>query len=581
MVSPKAFDNEQMRRDKERSMRIWIGFIIIIFSCVSLAQVANLRQEQSLVDRIATLPLPGAFVQTVRFSLRAHTQIDAIVYGNREIGYFSSKNFARDSSGISLTFIPPTYRHEIEFSLIEAGSQRPVSLGRRLFKNPLAGGFDGGIHVRMPLSVPFVIMDWSFAVRVPGLQTAPIVINRLGEVIWMFRRPDGRQRMADAFEVLDDGRFIFVNQYDSSDFVMTDSFGKILINFEFQDKKLPGNSHTIQYLADTNELLYLSFDCRELSRREEFVPLFRGLQGWFRLFTLPRRTYRGSKLLRLSLDTFQVREIWNSFRDFSPGRFPSLAVGGLTPADHSMDAASAEDYLASAFSAVPEVTWYDWPKKYCNVDWTHENSAQYVPGKGYLISIRNLNKIILLDEDGRMKWTIGEGPANDFRFARDGSGFSLQHSAHFLPDGRVALYDNHSAYRGQSGIRYGNRVMIVNPAKPGQIRPDVSVLMPTSHSDVRGSIMPLRNGHLLSYSAGNPGNRTHFFELDPVTSRFTGWMQVDLYMGLKGFEAKPVYSFAGDRWLTTDWQSPESKQRSPSKGDPFADSSAKYLQFSY
>jgi hypothetical protein len=76
-------------------------------------------------------------------------------------------------------------------------------------------------------------------------------------------------------------------------------------------------------------------------------------------------------------------------------------------------------------------------------DYDHPNSLHIDANGDYLVSFRNLDALFLVDRDsGAVHWRLG-GKRSDFTFADDPlDGFSGQHDARFLSDGRLLLFDN-------------------------------------------------------------------------------------------------------------------------------------------
>ena len=76
------------------------------------------------------------------------------------------------------------------------------------------------------------------------------------------------------------------------------------------------------------------------------------------------------------------------------------------------------------------------------VDYVHGNSIDADPEGNLMISSRHLDEVTKIDRDtGEMIWRLG-GRNNQFTFANDPIGFSHQHSARFLPNGHITLFDN-------------------------------------------------------------------------------------------------------------------------------------------
>jgi hypothetical protein len=504
--------------------------------------------DNPVFKKLHSMKLPQPFVRRERFGLKSNRRLPLeVIYGNSEIGFFSTKNFRVERKSVILTFIPPSYRKPIQFAAIFRDGEGWIKmhLGERRYIHPLGHDLEKFVDVKQTPSFPFVLINWQFG------KVFPVVLNRLGEVIWIVDTASpADDKSSIAYDILENGDFLFL-RVDNTSLFQISSFGEIKAAMFFGDPKinLP-SSHTVQYLKDTNEILFLSYESREIPWWKDFIPLFTGPSGWLRLLTLPRRTYRSGRLIQMSLKDFSYREVWNSYKTFSPNQDRSLAAGFFAMADRFQDARDEEEYL-DLLKDRNYSGWYGWPSLFANSEWTHENSARYIKGKGYLISIRNLNEIILLDDNGNLKWRMGEGRKNhDYYFERSrGDSFSMQHSASFLKDGRILLYDNHTPYRGLTGDRHGNQLMILDPKTPGPISPAWTFLLPNPHSAVRGSAEELKNGNIFAYTAGNPGLPMEFWEIEPKSSTVAGHIELITGAVMRGNEAKPFYGFAGDVYL--------------------------------
>lgn len=75
-------------------------------------------------------------------------------------------------------------------------------------------------------------------------------------------------------------------------------------------------------------------------------------------------------------------------------------------------------------------------------DYAHANSISQDTDGHLLISFRHMDAVYKIDHNsGQVIWRLG-GRSSDFTFPNDPEGFSGQHSARRLPNGRLGLYDN-------------------------------------------------------------------------------------------------------------------------------------------
>lgn len=514
------------------------------------------------------IKVPAAFVRAESFASRNEKAV-SIVYGNSKIGFFEQKNLEVGASNVRIKLIPPTYLFPISFTLKYENQQGEIksrSLGSRKYNYPFAKPEGFNVTSMGKLSFPFVLVN-GISGNANHEIYVPMIVNKLGEIVWAYYR-DGEKKHTNRRAVLSttdhNGNYMFLKRAEETEFLRLRFDGTILTDLDFRARDLPPNSHNFKYLPASNELLYLSYDCRQLPWYKEFLPFFSGPIGWWRLLTLPRRSYEGGRLIRLDLSTLKYREIWNSFQNFSPEKNPSLFSLPHFETDRFQDVTRADQYeeIIKEKSLLSE-----WVKT-CHVDWTHENSLDYKPGKGYLISIRNLNKIILVGEDGRLVWSIGEGPENDYFFGAGGSGFSMQHDARFLENDDILLFDNNTFYRGYTGPRLFNRLMVLRlPAQKGLIEPLESIRIPTFQSLIRGSANILPNGNFFAYSPGNIGMPEMLQEITR-TGKFAGGIRIHYVSINHGIQAKPLMAIGDEKLLPSENLNPVPPQAESPEFNP-------------
>jgi Arylsulfotransferase (ASST) len=82
------------------------------------------------------------------------------------------------------------------------------------------------------------------------------------------------------------------------------------------------------------------------------------------------------------------------------------------------------------------------PFSRATIDYVHGNSLDVGPHGNILLSSRHMSEVTKISRaTGDLLWRLG-GKNNQFRFINDPVGFSYQHDARWLPDGRITLFDN-------------------------------------------------------------------------------------------------------------------------------------------
>lgn len=510
---------------------------------------------------------PLVFVKTESFALPRGARNPTVAYGNEEIGFFLQRNPAVRNGRVEITLVPPTYRRPISFELrYEGADGRPLRsrLGERRYTSPSKINFQTPAKVVGRFSFPFFLVNAVLG-RTEEEQFAkqavfvPAIVNRFGEVVWYSSRKADVSVRSILMEPAGNGRYYFLKRDRHSELRYIDYTGKVLREVDFQKAGLPPNSHSFKLLPETGELLYLSYDCRELPWHKEFAPLFSGPAGWWRLLTLPRRSYRGGRLIRLKVETGEAKEIWRTHDHFSPSEFPSLYSVGGQATDRFQDARTAEQYRQFLL----ERGWFSSWGEFCDVDWTHENSVDYRPGEGYLISIRNLNLLVFVREDGKLAWKLGEDPRAEYRLPSE-QAFSMQHSASFLPNGDILLYDNNAPFRGSLGRRRNNRIMVIRkPGAPGLASVAFTAPLEAPQSLIRGSSSALPNGSYFAYIPGAPGTREVVVEVNPARPTPMPRLEFGGDVGIRGIEAKPLFAIGTEELLHEE--SPKARAPSPAE----------------
>src|SRR5690606_10934139 len=89
------------------------------------------------------------------------------------------------------------------------------------------------------------------------------------------------------------------------------------------------------------------------------------------------------------------------------------------------------------------VLWGE-PKAY--FDFLHINAIDFVrerPNRGFLVSVRNLSKVVLLDERmDKVKWTFGSDKRDTFFIEKPEDRFVHQHTPTLVTDDKILLFDN-------------------------------------------------------------------------------------------------------------------------------------------
>ena len=138
-----------------------------------------------------------------------------------------------------------------------------------------------------------------------------------------------------------------------------------------------------------------------------------------------------------------------------------------------------------------------------------------------LVSLRNLDQIVLVEPDFRsIRWRLG-GPGGDFVFPEPRDGFYRQHSASLLPNGNVLLFDNGNLRPREEGGQYSRAL---------ELRLDTDTMTATKVWEYRhnpdifagccSNVHRLANGNTLVVFGSNAADICckpfHIVEVDPA-----------------------------------------------------------------
>ena len=513
------------------------------------------KEPQRITPDLNEISLPSALVQNAIFLLPQGvllSEIEAVRYGNDLIGFFDSENYSIEKKQIKIDLLPPTYRKQILFFIVFKNKSRsPQKLGEKSYSNAILESIQPRIERSGHFSFPFFFMSVDVRKDADSVRTVPAIFNSLGEVVWIFSTPSQHKEKSlwgYEFNVMEPGRFALLSRRSETTLIRTDGFGKQVLVSPFKGRLRP-NSQTFDYNENAKSLFYLSPDCRDLYYDSEFIPMMSGPIGFFRKLILPRRTYLGSRLVHLNIMDGKSKVLWNTFDDFSPADNRRSDTGQYLYFDPFVFTQTMDQYRSILTQKSP-ANWANWPDQICDVDWSHESSIRYFPEQGFLVSIRNLNKVALISPSGKLAWTLGNDPTDTYYFSDPKTKIFMQNSATFLNPNKILIYDNHDSLSSAEFRYTSNRLVIADLANPGKIDSPKVIELPFPKSIFRGSSDKIPNGNLFVYTAGDRGIRSQILEINPTTLKTAGELNIRLFTPFKTIAAKPVYSLSGEKWIS-------------------------------
>jgi hypothetical protein len=351
-----------------------------------LRQVSFLYWFFSTLAVAATGGFADRFVKTEVFVSATKEPTELVIYGNSDYGYFETQDFSEKVPEVSVRLVPPGFRSPIYFTLKKRrpdGTSYFERVGERKFSFPLSS-HEITHKVILPagkFTSNFFLAQGSF--KPLGLG-GTFILNRFSEIVWFYTSSKPMDRLYCA-EPLGNGRYALLEKSGQFEIFNFDGTIEKSVNFsvETHHELLMGSSNTI-----------LTFGFQNVN--------FAGKAG----LKLDPGIYTVGTMLELDPVTGSSTPLWNAFDD-------SVSL------------------LAQRTAPTP---W----------DFDHINSIFHVEGKGYLVSARNLNSLLFLDEAFKMVWSLGSAPGATINTQGTNLEFSGQHHASFLPNGNILLFDNGS-----------------------------------------------------------------------------------------------------------------------------------------
>lgn len=468
--------------------------------------------------------------------------LPTIIYGHEDIGFFQAKSVSKTRDGkIAVQLLPPSYKRPISFFIVNKDQKKTVF--KKTFKVPAGHPEALTIQMRGRFSAPFILTDLVTNETQPP-SFYPAVINRIGEVVWQDR-----------------SHFIPSRDFESStnisalpwnDGILTRGAGKNSVwnlqkwddsSTELTALTLDGKNlaaHHSMGLGKAEVYLWAT-TLKTIPAKQDSIPVFAGLFGWFRAFGEEGRIIVGNQLIALNPATKAVRSIVSSFDFAYPTDSPSRSLDDNM--DRFLDAKSIEDYRSLKKINDPEAYI---PERY-DTDWSHENSIDVTPEGNLLITSRNLNAVTLLDPQGKVLWSLGNEKFSTFKWDESQVPLGLPHSARWIDASHIVVFDNAAPYRGMKSVPYQSRILWLKLLPEGKIEIEKELVLPGDKSLTKGSIRPLRNKGFLIWHPGPNTSVGQCLETDPQ-GNVLGHLTIQWPWYKKHDEIIPLYDI-GDTFV--------------------------------
>lgn len=342
--------------------------------------------------------VPSYFSQQVSLKTGRVEKPLAVIYGNEVYGYFASNDWTFEKSEIQLSLFPPGYKYPIEFFARERNGS-VTRLGKRSFANKQSKlvRILQAARGEGRLTVPYVLLtaDLRGAEDVSDLQI-PVVylLNRLGEVVWAYEAPPGS---------LNGTNFLMVKKSAAGHYgVLAEAFTEINAQGKVI-REVPLTSSEGDYPAHY-DFLWLNDRLVSFSLKPRF---YYDWSDWFPFIKMVST----DEVRSWDLNTRESRMEWDFYQWIQPQRDPNF---------RALFKQDLEIYA----------------------DYVHPSSIAASEKGEYLMSLRELNSILLWDpKSQKVKWSVGAN-ASDTYHPENAALFAAQHSVTFVGPQNLLVFDN-------------------------------------------------------------------------------------------------------------------------------------------
>lgn len=391
-------------------------YILLIFSFLIGGEVSGVELDEHK-------NLSKAFTKKVIIYTK-QKNFDYIAYGNSTYGYYYVKKFHRKKGRIYFKIVPPGYRKTVDFYLVSKRSDRdfafkkvksvkfttPVpSLYRSLLEVKSQGTFTNNYFVITGALPRKILYDPNAKLNDPNQfkkrsfrYSFVMILNKIGEPVWV-HVPYHDETFFQTYTVVKPiKKGVFGIMFGKKDgfFEIVKYNGNILHKFSPKELDTPFTMHHDFLFKRKNELYTLS-TARDILKSKN-------------------KSYLYDTLIKVDLK----KQSYETVIDFSEIFHPlkDSYYTGNPPDDKKF------------------VLWGE-PK--ADFDFLHINSIDEFKKNHFILSIRNLSKIICIDRKKRkVVWSIGSDKKDTIRIDKKESSFMHQHTPQFIGDNYIILFDN-------------------------------------------------------------------------------------------------------------------------------------------
>lgn len=458
--------------------------------------------------------IASRFVKTVILPLKGAKIPHSVIYGNKDFGYFETRDFTFTPAGdIAVRVIPPSYQSPLSFCFQSFQGQTVFVKEKSDFVRPDSLMFDEiKVEIEGEIQQPFILLAGVFLPAFSQDQSEgsyfPLIINKFGEIVWAHLPQNGKRTFQKyaTIKPLGPGEYGILFGEKWSFFERFNYRGEVL---SFVDPKEAIDPyvmhHDFVYLPE-DKLLTLGHKVHYLRNLLPLKnPLFSSLG-----YLAPPISLVSTTVEEVDIKTNSHKVLWDpleTFNFFDLGWARNLA-----------DAKRSVESLPRHFG--------EFGGDDVHVDFSHANSIERTP-HGYLVSLRNLSKLVLLDQTAtKVMATMGNDETDSVQTLDEDHAFYHQHHAQMLSSGHLLMMDNHTSPPAKKAI--GGRVAVYGFSPDSKTMALIWNFYPPEAIALhnRGSAYLLRNQHVLAFYPASRDNIDHIFEVHHESGEILGHMSV-------------------------------------------------------
>ena len=423
--------------------------------------------------------LSQRFYTKVSFPYKGKNAPHKVIYGNDNYGYYSTQSFYLKNNKIHINLMPPGYKYKISFFKPQRkrNAKKMQIIGRKKFTSPLPKIFKSqrGYLKHGRFSSNYFIVSgalargkyWNphFISTNPDIYkksqyrfTFTLILNRLGEIVWVHipKHQDELFQTYVATKPLKKGTYGVLLGKQAGFFQVVRYDGRVIKELRSRDVENPFTMHH-DFLYTSNESIYAISSRAAKTRTLKAKRL--------------GKSFLSDTIIKVNLHKGKHRKVIDFLKYYKPDTNPFYT--GDDKGDHK---------------------FVLWNKEKVDFDFLHINTIEE-SNEGYLLGIRNLNKVIMMDRSfSRIKWSLGWDKKSTFQIKREKDRFYHIHTPIKTKSGNIMVFDNGYKNARSRIVEYVLDYNKKEAKKAWSFEPK-----PRLYSKDRGSISILKNRNVVAY----------------------------------------------------------------------------------